>query len=80
MNELEQRLGTSKFVIHGLCSGARDAFSAALRDERIIAISQIDSYSYQNINYSFRRLLSFITSPSTWLNAIKVRILKKFER
>jgi hypothetical protein len=74
MNELEQKLGASKFVIHGLCSGARDAFASALHDERIIAISQIDSYSYQNKNYFFKRLLSFIARPSVWLNAIKVRL------
>jgi hypothetical protein len=75
MDELEQRLGPLTFVIHGLCSGARDAFSAALNDERIIAISQIDGYSYQNKGYFLRRLLSFLTRPSAWLNAIKVRLV-----
>jgi alpha-beta hydrolase superfamily lysophospholipase len=75
MDELEQRLGSLKFVVHGLCSGARDAFSSALHDQRIIAISQIDSYSYQNKGYLLRRLLSFLTRPSAWLNAIKIRLL-----
>jgi hypothetical protein len=74
MNELEQKLGSLKFVVHGLCSGARDAFASALNDERIIAISQIDSYSYQNKGYFLRRLLAFLTRPSAWLNAIKVRL------
>ena len=74
MNTLEQRFGPLQFVVHGLCSGARDAFSSALNDDRIIAISQIDSYSYQNKGYFLRRLLSFLTRPSAWLNAIKVRI------
>jgi hypothetical protein len=75
MDELERRLGSLKFIVHGLCSGARDAFASALHDERIIAISQIDSYSYQNKGYFLRRLLSFLTRPSAWLNAIKIRIL-----
>ena len=74
MDELEKRLGSLTFVVHGLCSGARDAFSAALNDTRIVAISQIDSYSYQNKGYFLRRLLSFLSRPSSWLNAIKVRI------
>lgn len=76
MDELEKKIGPLKFVVHGLCSGARDALSSALNDDRIIAISQIDSYSYQNKGYFLRRLLSFLTRPSAWLNAIKVRITK----
>jgi hypothetical protein len=76
MDELEERLGALKFVVHGLCTGARDAFASALHDDRIIAISQIDSYSYQNKGFFLRRLLSFMTRPSAWLNAIKVRIAK----
>lgn len=77
MDLLEQKLGSLKFVVHGLCSGARDAFASALDDQRITGISQIDSYSYQNKGYFLRRLLSFLSRPSAWLNAIKVRTLNQ---
>jgi hypothetical protein len=73
LNLLEQALGVNSFVLHGLCSGARDGFCAALDDPRVIAVSQIDSYSYQNSRFYIKRLITFLKKPSTWLNAIKIR-------
>jgi len=77
LNELSKLTGVKSFVLHGLCSGARDAFSAALSDERIIAISQIDSHAYRNIHFYLNKIPRFMTNPMLWLNAIKVRLPKK---
>lgn len=61
MNFVGEQLQCDRFVLHGLCSGAREAFAVAVRDARVVGISQIDSHAYQNlrwyVNYYGPRLL-----------------------
>lgn len=47
MDYLEQKKNVQKFIIYGLCSGADGSYDAALVDERIQGIIQIDPYCYR---------------------------------
>jgi len=57
LSELEARHGIDRFAVYGLCSGARDAFHAALRDERIVGIVQIDGFAYRNVRYYVNKVV-----------------------
>lgn len=56
MEDLEERFGMERFVVHGLCTGARDAFHAALRDDRIVGLVQIDGFAYRNFRFYLRKV------------------------
>lgn len=56
MDNLENRFGMERFVVHGLCTGARDAFHAALEDERIVGLVQIDGFAYRNFRFYLRKV------------------------
>ncbi|MEJ2538833.1 MAG: alpha/beta fold hydrolase [Gemmatimonadota bacterium] len=56
MAAMEDRLGVDRFVIHGLCTGARDAFYAALTDDRIVGLVQIDGFAYRNFRFYLRKV------------------------
>ena len=64
MDCLQSQLGSNRFVVHGLCSGARDAFTTALVDERITAISQVDGYSYRTRGYYWNKVKEKTASVS----------------
>lgn len=46
MDHLRQTRGIRKFILYGLCSGARIACNAAERDARVIAVIQLDGFCY----------------------------------
>lgn len=46
MDLLKARTGVRRFVIMGICSGAENAFHAALADERVVGVTLLDSYHY----------------------------------
>jgi len=77
MDALEVQCGTSTFILHGLCAGARDAFNAAVADERVTGLSMIDSHAYRTLTYYRIQIIDFLRTPSRWLNAIQVRLLPK---
>ncbi len=56
MDALQERYGVERFVVHGLCTGARDAFHAALQDERIVGLVQIDGFAYRNLRFYLRKM------------------------
>jgi hypothetical protein len=74
LDYLEQTTGRRTFVLIGLCSGARDALQAALRDPRIAGIAQIDGYAYPNFKYHLTRLrnhhLPRLLKLRAWRNLI----------
>jgi hypothetical protein len=65
MNLLEQRFGERRFVAYGLCSGARDGFRAAVKDDRIVGLVQIDGFAYRNPRYHLTRLVRRLSDPGT---------------
>jgi pimeloyl-ACP methyl ester carboxylesterase len=46
LDVVAQRCGAQRFFIMGVCSGAENAYHAALVDERIVGISLMDPYHY----------------------------------
>jgi pimeloyl-ACP methyl ester carboxylesterase len=55
MDVLHERTGVSRFALMGLCSGAENAFHAALADERVIGVSLMDSYHYPTLRTHLNR-------------------------
>ena len=52
-------------MVYGLCSGARDGFRAAVKDERIVGLVQIDGFAYRNFRYHLTRLARRLSDPGT---------------
>ena len=67
MNELERRTGASRFILYGLCSGARAGFHAALEDARVVGLVQVDGFAYRTLRHhvlkGIRRLRHVRTLP-----------------
>jgi hypothetical protein len=55
MNLLTERTGVSRFALMGLCSGAENAFHAALADDRVIGLTLMDSYHYPTLRTHLNR-------------------------
>jgi hypothetical protein len=71
---LSKKTGCTRFALHGLCSGARDALAASLIDERIVGLSMIDGYAFRTVQYHLKKLPAFLTNPLAWINFIRVRL------
>jgi pimeloyl-ACP methyl ester carboxylesterase len=56
MNDLARTLGSERFVLVGLCSGADNALAAALADERVAAIVVLDPPAYPTRRSRARKL------------------------
>lgn len=67
MSILESRFEVDGFVLYGLCSGARDAFHAAIDDTRVRGLVQIDGFAYRTVRYHIgelsRRLANLRSLP-----------------
>jgi hypothetical protein len=77
MDYVQDVCGAQRFLVGGLCSGADGAFWAALRDERIVGVWQIDAFCYKTFGYYRRRYGPKLASPAAWLHAVKVRLGKR---
>ena len=71
---LSERTGVSRFALLGLCSGAENAFHAALADERVIGVTLMDSYHYPTLRTHLNRFQQrarmqggLIRAGSAWL-------------
>ena len=80
MDALENYLGADRFVIHGLCSGARDAFHAAVSDKRVVGVSQVDGYSYRTAKYYWIKVKEKLSSVGGFIGFVKRRIAAVFNR
>ncbi len=74
---LRTKTGCTRFVLHGLCSGARDALATSLADERVVGLSMIDGYAFRTLRYHLKKLPAFLANPSAWVNFIRVRLKPK---
>jgi dienelactone hydrolase len=62
MTDLQQRFGTRRFVVFGLCSGADNGIAAALVDERIAGLVLLDPHSYRTRRSQLRKISLRVTS------------------
>lgn len=59
MDFLEQHYDQKKFVLIGICTGARVALETAYKDKRIKALVLVEGPVFPNALYHFRRLFNF---------------------
>jgi len=61
LDTLSEEIGSTSFVVGGLCSGADAAFRVALADDRVVGCVFIDGFPYRNLGWYWhhyaRRLL-----------------------
>lgn len=74
MDYLQEAVGTDRFLVGGLCSGADGAFWTALVDERVTGIWQIDAFCYKTLGYYRRRYGPKLFKLSNWIHSIRVRL------
>lgn len=66
MDHLKQTRGINKFILYGLCSGARIACSAAELDDRIVALVQVDGVCYPTMRSHASYYISRLCSWAGW--------------
>lgn len=70
LDEMERRTGASRFVIAGLCSGADNAFAAAVRDNRIAGVVFLDGTTFRTRGFYAVKLLSHLRDYRSWRNLV----------
>jgi pimeloyl-ACP methyl ester carboxylesterase len=73
MDYLQASRGATRFVLMGICSGAANAFHAALVDARVAGAVMIDTYAYPTRGYRLRYYGRRLLSASSWWNTLTGR-------
>jgi pimeloyl-ACP methyl ester carboxylesterase len=64
MNFLNARVGTKRFILFGLCSGADDSHLVAVRDDRIVGVVALDAFAYPSmLRLSIRQAGRLVGQP-----------------
>ena len=74
MDYLQQKHGTKRFILLGLCSGADDSIQAALNDERVKGVIALDGLAYSTMQFKIRKLIlpiKMMLRPEKWLKKAK---------
>lgn len=66
MDELSRRIGSERFLLYGLCSGADAAMAAAVVDDRVAGIAQIDPYCFRTARWYLRHWLLRVRDREAW--------------
>jgi hypothetical protein len=64
---LADETGVSRFALVGHCTGAAMSYEAALVDERIVGIVQLEGFAYRTSRYQWHRWRRLLARRSTWL-------------
>ncbi|MDX1390067.1 MAG: hypothetical protein R3344_12810, partial [Acidobacteriota bacterium] len=70
MAYLEEAHGVERFVFVGLCSGAREAFRTAHRDERVVGAVMIDPIVFRTRRFYMQHYGRKVASTEVWRNAL----------
>jgi len=60
----------ARFAAIGMCSGADNAWRAALADERLAALVLLDPYAYENRRAKLQRMAAKAADPERWGRAL----------
>ncbi len=71
LDSLQTSLKMENFILFGLCSGADTGFYAALQDNRVSALVQLDPYVYRTPKYYLTHYLPRLRNIMTWQRAVK---------
>lgn len=74
MDGLADRLGVDRFVLFGLCTGAFNAFRAALVDERVRGCVLIDGYGYPTPRSRWRHYRTRVFELDRWMGWIRRKL------
>lgn len=58
--------GSGSAVLVGLCSGADNGLQAAVRDERVVGVVQLDPATYRPTSFFVRHYTRALLDPRTW--------------
>lgn len=70
MTQLSNAGAATRFVLVGLCSGADNAYRAAIADNRIAGVVLIDPYSYENRRAKLERAAARALDLERWKSAL----------
>lgn len=76
LDHLGEMRGAKRFVLAGLCSGSDVAFHAALGDERVAGIINLDAWAYRTWRYYARRFAPKLLDPAAWRHSLRVRLAR----
>ncbi|ERJ18529.1 Alpha-beta hydrolase fold protein [Salinisphaera shabanensis E1L3A] len=65
---LHERVGCSRVVLFGLCSGADDAHHVALSQSAVAGMIQIDGHAAITAGFKWRYIAQRLSSPRRWQN------------
>lgn len=74
MDYLTKRSGFQRFILYGLCSGADMSYEAALLDDRVVGVIQIDAYTYRTPRFYFNYYWQRFFQWSVWRNFVLNRL------
>lgn len=77
MDFMNKKAGKDAFVLVGLCSGADEAFPAAVKDERVVGVVLLDAFGYRTLGFYLTHYLPRLFRWSPWRNFI-VRTVARF--
>jgi len=70
LDAVQRRTGASRFIVYGLCSGARGAYNAALEDTRIVGIVQVDGFAFRTFRYYLAKAARRLRNPRSVLRVL----------
>jgi pimeloyl-ACP methyl ester carboxylesterase len=73
MDFLTEATGTKRFVLTGICSGARDALRTAVADERVVGAVLIDGFAYRTPKYFLRYYGPRLIRLRTWAGLLSTK-------
>lgn len=74
MDSLAEELGTQRFVLTGLCSGAEVAHRTAIQDSRVCGVVAMDGYMIRTPAYYWWHYLPRVFSARKWLDFTASRL------
>lgn len=70
MDYLAATRGACTFILLGICSGAGNAFQAALADPRVVGAVMVDVHAYPTLGFYLRHYARRLGSPESWRNTL----------
>lgn len=70
LDAVQKRIGADRFIVYGLCSGARGAYNAALEDPRIVGIIQVDGFAFRTLRYYLVKAVKRLRKPRSVLRVL----------
>jgi len=74
MDGLSSSHGARRFVVVGLCTGAYNAFRAALVDERVVGCVLLDGYSYPTARSKIRHYRTRVFQARRWIGFLRRKL------